>query len=55
MMMHCHARLMVGVLVGHRCGLIVNGLGVPVVAHGMVVVHWGVLRVSSSAIIARSA
>lgn len=54
-MMHSHACLMMSVLVGHRCGLIVNGLRVSMVAHGMVVVHWRVLRVGPSVIIARCA
>ncbi len=53
MMVHCQARLMMSILVWHRCGLIVNGLRVSMVAHGIVVVHWGVLRVGPSVIIAR--
>ncbi len=51
--MHGHTSLVMGVLVRHWCGLIVKGLMVSMVAHGVVVVHRGVLRVGPLVVIAR--
>jgi hypothetical protein len=46
--MHGHRCLMMSVLVGHWCGLVINGLRVSVMAHGVGGVHGRVLGVASS-------